>query len=165
MKIINAVFSSASVLALTISAGSAQALVTVNISGTDYSVDTFTGKYDDNTDKFNATLMPWFGDQALADQFAVAVGNAFGKPNPPNFGGDGPVFAWFINEFDVSGQYLDFQDIPVLVGVDKTQTFTYAYVPAAEVPGPLPIFGAAAAFGMSRRLRRRIRLDSGSRQG
>lgn len=138
-------------------------MVNVNISGTDYAVDTFTGKYADNTAKFNSTLMPWFGDQALANQFAVAVGNAFGKPNF----GDGPVFAWIINEFDVSGQYLDFQDAPSLVGVDKNQAFTYAYVTATSspVPRPLPIFGAAAAFGMSRRLRRRIRLDSGSNRG
>jgi len=28
--------------------------------------------------------------------------------------------------------------------------------PAAAVPGPLPLFGAAAAFGWSRRLRKRI---------
>ncbi len=28
--------------------------------------------------------------------------------------------------------------------------------PAADVPGPLPVFGAAAAFGWSRRLRKRI---------
>jgi hypothetical protein len=30
--------------------------------------------------------------------------------------------------------------------------------PPAAVPGPLPLFGAAAAFGMSRRLRRKIQL-------
>jgi hypothetical protein len=31
---------------------------------------------------------------------------------------------------------------------------------AAEVPGPLPLFGAAAAFGWSRRMRRRISVSS-----
>jgi hypothetical protein len=31
---------------------------------------------------------------------------------------------------------------------------------APPVPGPLPLFGAAAAFGMSRRLRQRIRRAS-----
>jgi hypothetical protein len=30
--------------------------------------------------------------------------------------------------------------------------------PASEVPGPLPILGAGAAFGFSRRLRHRIKL-------
>lgn len=33
---------------------------------------------------------------------------------------------------------------------------------SADVPGPLPIFGAAAAFGWSRRLRQRISTNSGS---
>lgn len=34
--------------------------------------------------------------------------------------------------------------------------------PNAQVPGPLPVFGAAAAFGWSRRLRQRISTNSGS---
>jgi hypothetical protein len=34
--------------------------------------------------------------------------------------------------------------------------------PNAPVPGPLPVFGAAAAFGWSRRLRKRISANSGS---
>jgi hypothetical protein len=39
----------------------------------------------------------------------------------------------------------------------------FIYVPsgsAPEVPGPLPVFGAATAFGCSRRLRRRIKATS-----
>jgi len=35
--------------------------------------------------------------------------------------------------------------------------FTPVSSPAAPVPGPLPLFGAAAAFGWSRQLRRRIK--------
>jgi hypothetical protein len=34
-----------------------------------------------------------------------------------------------------------------------------AHLSPAEVPGPLPLFGAAAAFGYSRRLRRRVSLS------
>ncbi len=34
--------------------------------------------------------------------------------------------------------------------------------PNAPVPGPLPVFGAAAAFGWSRRMRQRITANSGS---
>ena len=42
---------------------------------------------------------------------------------------------------------------------DKIQLIVGAPNPGpAAVPGPLPLFGAAAAFGMSRRLRRRINL-------
>jgi hypothetical protein len=35
--------------------------------------------------------------------------------------------------------------------------------PAAAVPGPLPLLGAGAAFGFSRRLRRRVALRSASK--
>lgn len=41
------------------------------------------------------------------------------------------------------------------------------YTAPAPVPGPLPLFGAAAAFGFSRKLRKRIqesRLTDGSCQ-
>jgi hypothetical protein len=36
--------------------------------------------------------------------------------------------------------------------------------PPADVPGPLPLFGAAAAFGYSRRLRRRVSLSRAASQ-
>jgi len=43
----------------------------------------------------------------------------------------------------------------VLVG----DTFTYAQATLyTGAPGPLPLFGAAAAFGYSRKLRKRIKL-------
>jgi hypothetical protein len=38
--------------------------------------------------------------------------------------------------------------------------FTPASSPTAPVPGPLPLFGAAAAFGWSRQLRRRIKTSA-----
>ena len=42
---------------------------------------------------------------------------------------------------------------------DNTSSNTLLFTPAspASVPGPLPLFGAGAAFGWSRRLRRRIK--------
>lgn len=73
IKIFNAALGSAAALALTISAGSAQALVTVNISGTDYILDTFNGSTDDNIEKFNLTQMPWLGSFDLASEFALAA--------------------------------------------------------------------------------------------
>jgi hypothetical protein len=39
-----------------------------------------------------------------------------------------------------------------------TDGITQARLPGTEVPGPLPILGAAAAFGYSRKIRRRIRV-------
>jgi hypothetical protein len=34
--------------------------------------------------------------------------------------------------------------------------YTYDLIPSTETPGPLPLLGAGAAFGFSRRLRKRI---------
>lgn len=42
---------------------------------------------------------------------------------------------------------------------DQSVTFTTGVF---NVPGPLPLLGAAAAFGASRRLRRRLRLRNGA---
>jgi hypothetical protein len=39
---------------------------------------------------------------------------------------------------------------------------TFAGLSVAEVPGPLPVLGAAAAFGYSRRLRSRLRAAGGA---
>jgi hypothetical protein len=43
-----------------------------------------------------------------------------------------------------------------LTGTSETIQLFLGNPPAAAVPGPLPLFGAAAAFGWSRRLRKRI---------
>jgi hypothetical protein len=48
-----------------------------------------------------------------------------------------------------SGRYMDFSNISFVQGGGSGPA-------AADVPGPLPLFGAAAAFGWSRRLRKRI---------
>jgi hypothetical protein len=65
-----------------------------------------------------------------------------------------PVTIWVRDSWDVaSGDVLqDFKN-------SYRQVFTGE--PPEGVPGPLPILGAGAAFGFSRRLRRRIRLTSG----
>lgn len=47
-------------------------------------------------------------------------------------------------------------DGTVYIGSDQGITLAQLPVPAA-VPGPLPLAGAAAAFSVSRRLRRRLR--------
>jgi len=43
------------------------------------------------------------------------------------------------------------------LGSGEFISFDLEYQPAASVPGPLPVFGAAAAFGYSRKLRKRIK--------
>ena len=169
MKKAAALLASTSVLAVAISAGSAQAFI-VDISGMKYDVTTFTGSHDGNggsdLPKFNTLanggVMPWWGNVSLALAFANAVGDYFGTLNVQPVGGPegGPYFAYQkIEPLDVA--FWDPSDAPA--GVDlasaqpfKTYTFAQASPVNSAVPGPLPLMGAAAAFGWSRKLRRRL---------
>ena len=106
--------------------------------------------------------MPWWGSQSLASTFASQISTQLGFPN----GTDGPNFAYQTQE-NLGDIYVDSRAFIQSLGTEDqsvnrdSTSATYATatpVPAA-VPGPLPIFGAAAAFGMSRRLRYRILLN------
>jgi hypothetical protein len=152
----------AALATISLSPGSAQAYV-VTVGGVQYDVTTFTGTYNDNISKFatpaNGGVMPWWtgaavGEGILANAFATQVGLGLGLPNS----GTGPAFGYRdfggIQNFRVNSSNTTFNQ-----AVGHGQTFTYAqatlYTP---VPGPLPLFGAAAAFGFSRKLRKRIKL-------
>ena len=153
-----------------LTAGQAQAFV-VNVGGQDYDVTTFTGSYNANTSKFataaNGGVMPWWGDEALVNEFAIKVG-FMGYPTGEPFNGaqyGGPPFAFFYTGSLVSfGYYWKIDpNIYFLTGQEFPQrVLTYAQVAsatplAAPVPSPLPALGAAAAFGFSRKLRKRIK--------
>ena len=139
------------------------------IGGQDYDVTTFTGSYNSNVSKFatpaNGGVMPWFGNVALAQNFASAVGYALGTSSVT---GGGPFFA---DRFDSASSDLRVSFINSSGNLTLTSlngasqlgsNFFFAQAtiipPAtsASVPGPLPLLGVASAFGMSRRLRRRI---------
>jgi hypothetical protein len=164
-----------SLAALALDSGQVKALV-VSVGGTNYYVTTFIGNPLNDGAKFktpaNGGTMPWWGDEALALQFATAVGNALGQLNGPNIpinGGiysppntvTGPFFATLAGEL-VYAAFFNFSasQVQSFTDFDFSVNYTYAEVlpPSPAVPGPLPLFGAAAAFGMSRRLRRRIQL-------
>ena len=77
----------------------AQAIL-VTVNSTQYDVTAFNGNYNDNASKFATPayggLMPWYGNQTLTEQFALAVYNL----TPTNGGladnntlGVGPLFA------------------------------------------------------------------------
>jgi hypothetical protein len=70
----------------------------------------------------------------------VNITNAFTSP--------GPTFTGGASQIASGGNNTTFAISPVLPNSYLTYTF--------EVPGPLPVLGSAAAFGWSRRLRRRI---------
>ena len=72
----------------------------------------------------------------------------------------------------VSGTYLPFSPLSAFIGENGNGTWNLLFDDGAggdplsinnwsltvnqQVPGPLPVLGAASAFGISRRLRRRI---------
>jgi hypothetical protein len=72
----------AALAAISLSPGSAQAFV-VTVGGVQYDVNTFTGSADANAVKFNTPanggMMPWYGNQSLAIDFALAVQGFFGN--------------------------------------------------------------------------------------
>jgi hypothetical protein len=168
----------AALAAISLSPGSAQAFV-VNVGGVQYDVTTFTGSYNDNTNKFALPPapggMPWWGSQSLASQFAAAVGDNLG------FWNNGvtcsaciaPLFGWSATGaggviwLEAYGNPAVFAN-PALSGAsypNSVNEWAYASVvnlPAVPVPGPLPLFGAAAAFGFSRKLRKRIKQAPGA---
>jgi hypothetical protein len=153
-----------------LTAGQANAFV-VNVGGQNYDVTTFSGAYNPNSTFFetaaNGGVMPWWGNASVADVFAAAVGSALGYPADNNFGSaQGPFFA-YTSYFDIfqtqvpSIAYQQTSSTTQSTGLNCNNSYTFAQatlIPpsAAPAPGPLPALGAAAAFGFSRKLRKRI---------
>jgi hypothetical protein len=158
--------------------GQARAYV-VNIGGQDYDVTTFTGSYNDHKSKFAQTpggVMPWWGDSSLATQFSNALGYSLGAPNsietlsadsPKNIN-VGPYFAYnsIVDKItfllsDTAATYHP-NTSPLIFSVDLNSSVTWAQVApkTPTVPGPVPVIGAFAAFGFSRKLRKRIKLST-----
>lgn len=167
--------------ALSLSTGSAHAaceagsvantLCRVTVGGLKYDVTVFTGNYFADPSKFataaNGGAMPWWtgGSSATAIAFATAVGNYFGSTLNINFAQpSGPMFAYrgyssgslAMATFGNGSQSV----VDVLWDKSTTQFFAQAtlYTPPVPAPGPLPLFGAGAAFGFSRKLRKRIQV-------
>lgn len=141
-----------------LTAGQAEALVvTVEVGGSTFEVTTFTGLYNDNIGKFetaaNGGVMPWWDDEQLALDLAETVGNAFGATNGPF----GPFFAYdFVDPSIFVAVGSSFGSVVAITGATNVVS-SETWAQATEVPGPLPALGAAAAFGFSRKLRKRIK--------
>ncbi len=164
--------------------GQARAFV-VNIGGQNYNVTTFTGSYNDHKSKFAQTPggeMPWWGDSSLASQFSNALGYSLGAPNSiqtlsagsPKNNNVGPYFAYnsIVDQItfqltDTAATYHPNPPSPLIFSVDLNSSVTWAHVALqrdnpgpSTVPGPVPAIGAFAAFGFSRKLRKRIKLST-----
>jgi hypothetical protein len=58
--------------------------------------------------------------------------------------------------FTFAGQYTTLSVVDKVTGPGKFVSMTNDYTQDQEVPGPLPVLGASAAFGFSRKIRSRI---------
>jgi hypothetical protein len=148
------------VTALSLDASPASALsVTVRVDGYDYSITTFEGSYSQNSSRFSTADMPWYGNASLAYALSTAVGDQLGLFL---FGIYGPPFAYDTDIGSVFTYTYQANNVPNVIShfISKPIETAYAIIsgPPTPVPGPLPLFGAAAAFAMCRRLRRRIKL-------
>jgi len=145
------------------------AAVVVTVGGTPYDVSVSTTTYNSSSADFQTPssggLMPWWGDDMLASDFAKEVSDALGTGWNNDYG---PVFAYEVDTVlgQVSGlaQSLFNPGLQDDVFPPTTATVSYA-IATAPVPLPLPLFGAAAGFGWSRRLRKRIRSRNISTEG
>lgn len=159
--------------AMLVSAGEAQATI-FNVNGTDYDLSSTTMSYDDILAMYAqppssvSSIFPWFGNQALAEQFANVVtielgDQGVGFPAPSiNVGALFP-FAGPAGGM-VTTAFYDNENLFAATTGDVSQTspnLLWAYVmpqpPQTAVPGPLPLLGIGAAFSASRQIRRRIK--------
>jgi hypothetical protein len=134
----------------------------------------------------NGGRMPWFTNNALscgtsdanlnnclAVQFSNAVGTQLnGGTNLLNLrfaysgmtstfadlGADPPVTGTPCTGSDClrTGQFISIRNGVTTIDSEPQQNITARWAYADLVPGPLPLFGVAAAFGFSRKLRKRI---------
>lgn len=101
-----------------------------------------------------------------------SVGTSLSGTGPSiNFGTiSGSLAAFPFNSTSVAPSYLFYATAPVttynlaysLVASAAT-TFTFDNVKVEQVPGPLPVIGALAAFGWSRKLRKKVKESDDAR--
>jgi hypothetical protein len=133
--------------------------VGVNFGGVLYDVTVVETSYNGSVDLFQLPplgKMPWWGSQANADLFAGEVFDALGEGSTAGYG---PLFAYDYDPSiaEVIGSLQDLSAPGSFIDGTPAAGATVKYaIASAPVPGPLPLFGAAAAFGWSRQLRRRI---------
>jgi len=127
--------------AVVFSANPAEAAI-FTVNGTDYNITTVTGSFSSLSTQLQAT--PWWGDNALADSLATAVGTSFGLPNTS--GQWGPMFSVSLN--GTSQNNTIFYTAGGIAGTNLPIANTYTYaVGSAAVPEPLTILGAITATG------------------
>lgn len=138
--------------------------VVVTVNGTQYDLGVFASPYLGKESLFSSVApgeMPWWGDEAKAIDFASQVFDQLLEGSTP---GNSPLFAFEVVGSDVNGWSSDILSPNSLYfeSFGTGESIKYAVgrplsTDVSSVPGPLPVFGAAAAFSWSRRIRRRLR--------
>jgi len=154
LKPLHFILSSAAIASVSAFAAPAHAL-SVNVGGQSYNVGTLSGSFSNNASLLQS--QPWWGDVLIAADFARAVGTGLGLPN--SSGASGPYFSAYDGGISNFSTYIDGTGQLGIFGVVSSTIASYA-VTTSAVPGPLPILGAFAAFGFSRKLRKRIQLNN-----
>lgn len=144
--------------------------VVIQVDGVDWTISATEVRAGTGVDTFRSTYItsqPWNGSVATASRFAEALGGRLSFPNENS--AVSPFFAYAAltdpqdpglatyraaGALASGGIYDAFQPA-------STDTYTYATATRANtgVPGPLPLLGGMAAFGWSRRMRRRVFLS------
>ena len=115
-------------VALNLAGASASANpASVTVGGITYSLTYESLSYNASSDKFAAPEMPWWGNKSLAQEFTQSLS---GSLDTPNFPGIGPLFAWRLNEsnvsvsfyFSLTNSYFDCEC------VNKDEVYAYALV-------------------------------------
>jgi len=134
--------------------------VVVTVNGVPYDVNASSMAYILNATTFEQPpqgQMPWWGDDAVASDFAEQVFSQLGPGWDPDYG---PVFAYGLDgpNNQVLGLTSSLTDPNDQINVTPAANATVSYaIATTPVPLPLPLFGAAAGYGWSRRLRSRLR--------
>jgi hypothetical protein len=150
------------------------AAVSINVDGQAYETFAVSGKPAESLSDFAAFpsgKMPWWGDPMKASKFA--------KEHFASLNGStsdyGPLFAYEFSGTNLNGVVQSFNDPNSQDMMSSATTDSTVYSIAADpsvfnntqVPTPIPVFGATAAFAWSRQLRRRLHAqqNGGWRQG
>lgn len=110
--------------------------VIVNVGGQDYQVSIFNGSYTGNISRFSSTEMPWWGNDARAQQFAEALGSVPWGGLPDNGLGNsgfwGPFFAYDANSTDSFVMTVSSSNFGA--NIPATSGLLYNYAIATAVP-------------------------------